>query len=109
MNNFVLNVYDKKGKTVVKTCKASTCDIMFGTINKLMKLLQIDNLSNNVELIKIIYDAWEELQGILSEIFPNIVGDDWDGVKIKELLPIVISIAKFTIADLMSIPVDPKN
>lgn len=109
MNNLTINVYDKKGKAIVKTCSASTFDIMFGTVQKLMCLLKVEELTDQRELIKIVYDAWEEIRALLDEVFPDMTEDDWNHVKVKELVPVIIGIVKATVADFMSIPVDPKN
>ena len=48
MNDLILNIYDDSGKTVVKTFKASTCDLMFRTVRKLMDLLKIENRFNEL-------------------------------------------------------------
>lgn len=109
MNNLVINIYDKKGKEVVKTATATTYDLMFGTVQKLMDLLKIEDLKNNVELLKMLYGAWNEIRLVLGEVFPEITEEEWKYVKIKELLPVIRDIAKATIADFMAIPTDSKN
>lgn len=109
MENLTINIYDKSGKEVVKTCTATTYDLMFGTVQKLMALTNFEDLENQVELLKVIYNAWEEVRNVLGEIFPEITDDEWNYVKVKELLPVIIGIAKATVTDFMSIPVDPKN
>lgn len=109
MNNLVINIYDKKGKEVVKTAKATTYDLMFGTVQKLMDLLKIEDLNNNLELLKVLYEAWTEIRLVLNEVFPEITEEEWKCVKVRELLPVIRDIAKSVIADFMSIPTDPKN
>ncbi len=107
--NLKLNVYDSTGKNIAKTCTAETFDIMFGTVNTLMNLLKIEQLDNQVELIKTICDAWDELTNILNNVFPNMTDEDWNHVKVKELVPIIVGIVKYTISETMSIPSDSKN
>lgn len=104
----VINVYDKEGN-VVKTCEAQFIDIRFGTVRNLMKLLKIDDVTDTANLLTMVYDAWEELTVILSDIFPDIEGDEWDNIKLNELVPTVLQIIKESFAQIMSIPKDPKN
>jgi hypothetical protein len=102
-----LNVYNKAGD-VVKECKAQTCDIMFGTIRKLMKLFKVDSLENTAQVLQIVVDAWDDVTGILAECFPDISDDEWDFVKVRELLPVVLVILRDTFAEILTIPKDPK-
>lgn len=109
MENLTLNVYDKKGKIVVKTCKAGTCELMFGTVQRIMALLKIEELKGEAELLKVIYEAWDELCNVMTEIFPDITDEEWNCVKVKEVIPIIVSIIKTVIVDFIAIPTDSKN
>ena len=109
MNNLILKIYGDGGKTVVKSHEAKTYDLMFGTVMKLMDLLKIEDVENNMEILKILHGAWDEIKSVLAEVFPEVTDDDWKHVKVKELLPIIIGIAKFAVKDMMSIPTDGKN
>lgn len=107
--NLTLNIYDEKGKDVVKTAKSSTFDLMFGTIVKLMDLLKIEDIDNNLEVLKAIYGAWNEIKAVLSTVFPDVSEDEWAHVKVKELVPIIINIGKFAVSEALTIPTDSKN
>lgn len=107
--NLTLNIYDASGKEVIKTVKSNTFDLMFGTIVKLMDLLKIENVDNNLEVLKMIYGAWNEIKEVLSTVFPDVSEDDWKHVKVKELIPIIIEIGKFAITEALTIPSDSKN
>lgn len=102
--NLSLNIYDKSGKEVVKTVKSNAYDLMFTTIRKLMKLLKVESLEDKFEVLKIVCDAWEEVIEVLSAVFPDAKEEDWDHVKVKELVPVIIEIAKFSITDALAIP-----
>lgn len=107
--NLKLNIYDKTGKEVIKTVEADTFDLMFGTIVKLMDLLKLEDIDNNLEILKVIYGAWNEITDVLSTVFPSMTDEDWKTVKVKELIPVIIEIGKFAIADALAIPTDSKN
>ena len=108
MKSLVLNVYDEKGN-VTKTCEAKVIDIRFGTIRSLMKLLNVDNIDDTATLFKTVYNAWDQFILILNRCFPDMKEEDWDGVKLNELIPILIVILKDTFAQMLTIPNDPKN
>ena len=102
-----LNVYEKSGE-ISKVCKAGTCDIMFGTVRKLMALFQVDELENTAQVLKTVASAWDDVTAILSECFPDISDDEWNMVKLKELVPVVIAILRDSFTEILTIPKDPK-
>lgn len=104
-----LKVYEKDGKTVKKICEGETCDLMFGTIRKLMKCLDIDGVKDNVQLLKNVYSVWDELVGILEECFPEMQDEDWETVKVNELLPLLLKILIGAVNRLGGIPTESKN
>lgn len=105
--DFTLNVYADDGVTIAKTYKAGAYDLRFGTVRKLMKLLKVEDMNDTAELFKTIYNAWDEIKAVLDKVFPGVTDDDWDNVKVKELFPTIIGIAKFSVSELFGIPTDP--
>lgn len=108
MKELTINVYDDENN-VIKTCKAEPVRIKFGAIRSLMKLLKVDDINDTSELMRIVYDAWEELTVVLSKIFPEMEENDWDNVELSELIPTVIEVLKFSFTKILTIPNDSKN
>lgn len=106
--NLILKIYNDNGN-VVKSYESATYDLMFGTVKKLMELLKIEDMDNQMEMLKTIYEAWDEVKVVLSGVFPEVTDEDWNHVKVKELLPIIIEIAKYSVTEMFTIPTDPKN
>lgn len=109
-----INVYEKdeNGKKVIKKqCDAETIDLEFGTIAKLMELVNIENVDSLPEMLKTIYGAWEEITNVLGEAFPDMDKEagDWDHVLVKELYPTIRDILKFSIMEIAGIPSEGKN
>lgn len=98
-----LNVYNKDGE-VVKTVEGRNIDIKFGHIRSIMKLLNVDNIDDTYDLLNSVYSAWEKLTEILSECFPEMEEDDWENIRIKELIPELIQIIKDSFAEILTIP-----
>lgn len=108
MENIKLNVYNNKGE-VVKSCEAKMIDLEFGTIRSLMELLNVENIEDTVELLKVVYGAWDQLIYILNDCFPEMEYEDWNHVKIKELLPTMVEILKYSFSEMLAIPGTEKN
>lgn len=106
MKNIKLNVYGDDGKTVVKTLSGTEYDLTFGTIRKLMALLKIDKANNTLDLLARINDAWDDITKILDNIFEEATEEDWAHVKVKELLPVIVSIVKYSLAQALTIPTE---
>lgn len=104
-----LKVYNKDGKTVKKICEGETCDLMFGTVRKLMKCLDFEKEKDNMQLLKDVYSVWDELVGILEECFPEMQEEDWENVKVNELLPVLLKILIGAVNRLGGIPTESKN
>lgn len=103
-----LNVYDDENK-VVKTVTAEMVELKFGSIRRLMKLLNIDDINDTAQLLKVIYGAWDQLTKILNSCFPEMTDDDWDNVKVSELVIVLVAILKYSFTQMLSIPTDSKN
>lgn len=103
MDNLTLNVYDTDDN-IIKTCTAQFVELHFGAIRSIMKLLKVDQIETNLELMNAISDAWEQLTVILGKCFPEMEDSDWDNVKMSELMPIVVSILKQSFNKMMDIP-----
>ena len=103
-----IRVYDENGG-VVKTCSAEMIDLEFGTVRSIMEILNIESISDTGALLHTVYDAWDQLVKILNRCFPEMEYDDWDHVKLKELMPVIIGILKYSCGEIMTIPKDPKN
>lgn len=103
-----LNVYDDENK-VVKTATAEVMELKFGSIRSLMKLLNVDNIDDTAQLLKVVYGAWDQLTKILNSCFPDMTDEDWDNVKVSELVVVLVTILKYSFTQMLSIPTDSKN
>jgi hypothetical protein len=105
---FKINVYDNEGN-VIKTSTAVDCDLKFGAIRKIMALLEIEDINDIASLLKTVYGAWDQVIKVLSECFPDMTDDDWDNVKVNELIPTTVALVKAMVAKMLTIPSESKN
>lgn len=108
MEKITINVYGNSNE-ITKTCEAKVVDIKFGTIRRLMGLLKVEEIDNTSELLKAVYEAWEQITDVLAQCFPDMNDEDWDNVKVNELLPVIIQIAKSAFAEMLTVPTNSKN
>ena len=106
--SYEINVYDKD-KKIIKTCTAIDCDIRFGSVRKIMALLDLDDINDTSALLRTIYGAWDQTTKVLSECFPDMQEEDWDNVLIEDLIPVIVGIAKSSITKILGVPSDSKN
>lgn len=103
-----LNVYDDENN-ITKTATAEVMELKFGSIRSLMKLLKVDDINDTAQLLKVVYGAWEQLTKILTGCFPEMTDEDWDNVKISELVVVLVTILKYSFTQMLTIPTDSKN
>jgi len=101
-----LNIYDQTGKNVERVAEGEMYDIMFGTIENIIDILNLDDASSDTDILKKIYAAYKDLRVILSGFFCDISEDEWKRVKVKELLPVVLEIIRFTFLQMKELPTE---
>lgn len=94
-----LNVY-KTPKEVEKTYYCETFDIMFGTVEDLISVIDLDKLDDKTELAKLVLKAIPLLKPFLKEIFEGLTDEELRHTKIKELIPLFVQIFAFAIGEL---------
>ena len=107
-NAIILNIYDNDDN-VVRTTEARLISLRFGVIRSLMELLNIDNVDNTMDLLKTVYEAWDEIKDILQKIFPDVSIEELDNTHIDELVPVVLKVIRYSFSEIAKIPTDEKN
>lgn len=105
MADLKLNIY--KGKTIEKTYVAEEIDIMFGTVEDLLDVIDFDNLNDEKEVVKVVIATLNNLKPFLKQIFDGLTDDEIRRTKVKELVPLFVDIVKYSIEELKGLM--PKN
>lgn len=109
METIQLQIYDLDFKTVRRVVSAEMPVIPFGAIRKLMKLFNVENMTDTSQIVTIAINSWDSVVGILDRIFPGVAEDEWDYVDTAELVGAVWKLMKYAAGELVKIPADPKN
>ena len=99
-----LNIYEKK--KIVKTYTAETYDLMFGTVEDLIDLIDLDQLKNgtDAEIIKlvgkVIINGMGIIKPLLKDIFEGLTDEELKKTKVSEISTALVEIVKFSIAQI---------
>lgn len=95
-----LKIYEKG--QVVKTYEAETADILWGTIEDLLGVVDLDKFNSlesdegKLEVGKALLKCVPILMPFLQEIFVGLTDEELRKTKVKELIPLFIEIFKYS-------------
>lgn len=99
-----LNIYEKK--KIVKTYTAEAYDLMFGTVEDLIDLIDLDQLKNgtDAEIIKlvgkVIINGMGIIKPLLKDIFEGLTDEELKKTKVSEISTALVEIVKFSISQI---------
>lgn len=88
MKKATITVYDKKGKPT-RTVEAEPLRLTFGHVRRLTALM---DQSNDADTVKSVLDAWDEVQDILGQCFPDLTPEELDSVDFSEIVRVLVQI-----------------
>lgn len=93
-----LNVY-KNQKEIEKTYEVDNYDIMYGTIQDILAVLDdgLENLNDNEQALKLITANRTKLEDLLLDIFgaEGLTMEELRRTKLKELVPVFIDLFRY--------------
>ena len=108
MQEIKLNIYNRKTKEIEKTYCVDSVDLMFGTVEDIINVIDVDKLNDRGEAAKMIIAAWGQLKPFLKDIFPELTDEEIKGIKINEMIPVFFDIFR-AISENMGILANGKN
>ena len=96
-----LNIYEKR--KIIKTYTAETYDLMFGTVEDLLNIIDIDNVQagDKTELIKAIVKVFAHsmdiVKPLLKDIFEGLTDEELRKTYIKEIVDVLADIVTYSI------------
>ena len=101
MAKLTLNIY-KNQKEIEKTLTAESYDLMFGVAEEVLSIFDPDLMTDKVAIATTVFKCFGQLKPILKEMFPEVTDEELKRVKIKELVPLFMTVCK-NIADDISL------
>lgn len=95
MSTIKLNVYKADNrKEIEKTYEAEGYDLMFGTVEDFIKIIDVDKLDDDVEIIKMVIGCLDQVKPLLLDVFEDLTEDELKRTKIKEIIPCIVKVVK---------------
>lgn len=107
-----INIYNKK--EITKTYTNDTYDLMFGTIEDFMDLINVDELKtgDDKEIIVLVGKAIPKGMGtiktLLKDVFEGMTDEELKHTKVKEITKVLVNIIKSSITEIRK-GIDEKN
>ena len=95
-----LNIYEKNGKKIEKTYRAETADIMFGTIEDLIGILEEKDTNSVSDMMTVVKRALPELKDMLKYVFEGLTDDEIRRTKTNELVTAFVDIFRYAMQEL---------
>lgn len=99
-----LDIYNKR--EIVKTYTAETYELLFGTVEDLIDLVNLDKLKtgSDEELIQIVGEAIGKGLGIikplLKDIFDGLTDDELRNTKTTDIAKVLVEVIKYSINEI---------
>lgn len=109
MAKITLDIYDKNDKTKVKkTLEAEGYDLMMGTIDDFVNIIDLDKINDKQEVAKMAAKGYKQLKPLIMDIFPELQDEDYRNIKLTDLIRLIVQIGT-SIVESMDILKDSKN
>lgn len=102
-----LNIYN--GKVIEKTYITDTYDLMYGTIEDVLNVIDLDKIDKSVELGKMIIRLLPLINPFLKDVFDGLTDEELRRTKVKEVKQIFEKIFSYGFDLLIGIEDGSKN
>lgn len=100
MATLKLNIYKANKKDIEKTYTAESYELMLGTTEDIMRIIDIDKIDNEAAIAVMVVKCYKQLVPFIKDIFPDVTDEDLRHVKVKELIALFKDVISQIIEDL---------
>lgn len=94
MATITLNIYkENNNKEIEKTYQVEGYDLMLGTVEDIINIVDVDKLNDKGEVAKMVVKGYSKIKPLLFDIFPGVTDEELNRVKIKELMGVMVDVA----------------
>lgn len=91
MGQIKLNIYDDK-KKIAKTLEVDGYDLMLGTVEDFMGVIDVDKIGDNMEVAKMVVKGYDQIKPLLMDVFPDLTDEDFRHIKVNELVQTIVQL-----------------
>lgn len=101
-----LNIYEKR--KIIKTYRTETYDIMFGTVEDLINIIDLDKMKSgsDSEVIKlvgeVVMNGLGVIKPLLKDMFDGLTDEELRNTRVSEIATVLVEVVKFAITQMGS-------
>ena len=109
-----LKLNNNNKKSIEKTYTTDTYDLMFGTVEDFMDLIDVDQIKTGTDteiamlVVKAIPKGMGTIKELLKDVFDGLTDDELKNTRVKDITRVLVSIVKSSILEINK-GVDEKN
>ena len=82
-----MNIMDAKDKgKIEKTYKADGYDLLMGTVEDFMDIIDVDKLDDKAEVAKMVLKCMDQIKPLIKDVFPELTDEEFKRVKVNDLV-----------------------
>lgn len=90
MAMITLNVRSIADKSeVAKTISINGYDLMIGTVDDFMDIIDLDKIDDEKEVIKMVLKSYKQIKPLIMDIFPELTEEDYRNVSVADLVAVI--------------------
>lgn len=100
-----LNLHIYKGREIVKTYKTETIDLMYGTVEDIVNVLELDKIKkgDNLEIAACVMRASGQLKPFLKDLFDGVTDDEIRNTRMQNLIDIFRGLYQYAIMEMNTV------
>jgi len=104
MQELKLNIYkmerDEEGKRLIeKTYTATEGDLLYGPIEDILGVLDLENIESDEAMLKVIVVALKQIKPIFKDVFWGLTDEELRRTSTNEIVENVLNILKFVVGE----------
>lgn len=104
MAKIELNIYKAENKKEIeKTYEAEGYDLMLGTVEDFMEIIDVDKIDNNIEVAKMVMKGYNQIKPLVMDIFPELTDEEYKRIKVNDLVQTIIQIGTSVVENLKAL------
>lgn len=101
MGAITLHIYQKGDNSKIeKTLETEGYDLMLGTVEDFMSIIDLDKLGDEKEVAKMVVKGYSQLKPLIMDIFPELQEDEYRRIKVTDLARLVVQIGTSVVESL---------
>lgn len=93
MANITLNIYKAENKKQIeKVYTAEGYDLMLGTVEDFMQIIDVDKLNDNKAVVQMVMKGYGQIKPFLKDVFPELTDAEFKRIKVSDLVRTITQI-----------------